>query len=87
VLVPYGGGDEGGPISAGAVHRGGSMTLPEPTGHRTFVHADGQLAEFMCQVHLIGSCGVFVAGWCATNGVAWLPNNCHFMNRLGEVVA
>ncbi|WP_067902824.1 hypothetical protein [Nocardia vaccinii] len=29
------------------------MTLPEPLGHRTFVHADGLLAEFMCQVHLI----------------------------------
>lgn len=29
------------------------MTLPEPLGRRTFVHADGRLAEFMCQVHPI----------------------------------
>ncbi|MBF6175570.1 hypothetical protein [Nocardia blacklockiae] len=26
---------------------------PDPLRHRTFVHADGKLAEFMCQVHLI----------------------------------
>lgn len=26
---------------------------PDPLRHRTFVHADGKLAEFMCQVHLL----------------------------------
>lgn len=25
----------------------------EPLPHRTFVHADGKLAEFMCQVYLM----------------------------------
>ncbi|OBA68224.1 hypothetical protein A5780_08725 [Nocardia sp. 852002-20019_SCH5090214] len=25
----------------------------EPLPHRTFVHADGKLSEFMCQVHLL----------------------------------
>lgn len=29
------------------------MTSPEPLPHRVFVHADGKLAEFMCQVHLL----------------------------------
>ncbi len=29
------------------------MTSPEPLNHRTFVPADGKLAEVMCQVHLI----------------------------------
>ncbi|WP_043732611.1 hypothetical protein [Nocardia asiatica] len=27
--------------------------MPEPLRHRTFVQADGMLAEFMCQVHLM----------------------------------
>lgn len=26
----------------------------DPMGQRAFVHADGKLAEFMCQVHLLG---------------------------------
>ncbi|NKY89708.1 hypothetical protein HGA07_29480 [Nocardia veterana] len=26
---------------------------PDPLRQRTFVHADGKLAEFMCQVHLL----------------------------------
>lgn len=29
------------------------MPMPEPLSHRTFVQADGKLAEFMCQVHLM----------------------------------
>ncbi|MFF7941043.1 hypothetical protein ACFZC5_15125 [Nocardia gamkensis] len=29
------------------------MTSPDPLHHRTFVQADGLLAEFMCQVHLL----------------------------------
>ncbi|WP_281918300.1 hypothetical protein [Nocardia sputorum] len=29
------------------------MTLPDPLHHRTFVQADGMLAEFMCRVHLL----------------------------------
>ena len=29
------------------------MPTPEPLGHRTFVHADGRLAEYICQVHLM----------------------------------
>lgn len=29
------------------------MNRPEPTPERTFVQADGKLAEFMCQVHLM----------------------------------
>ncbi|WP_280450676.1 hypothetical protein [Nocardia cyriacigeorgica] len=29
------------------------MTTPEPLNHKTFVQADGMLAEFMCQVHLM----------------------------------
>jgi len=27
--------------------------MPEPVPNRTFVQADGKLAEFMCQVHLM----------------------------------
>ncbi|WP_083905324.1 hypothetical protein [Nocardia transvalensis] len=27
--------------------------MPEPLGDRAFVHADGRLAEFMCQVYLM----------------------------------
>ncbi|WP_280314741.1 hypothetical protein [Nocardia wallacei] len=27
--------------------------MPDPEGHNTFVQADGKLAEFMCQVHLM----------------------------------
>ncbi len=27
--------------------------MPEPLPHRTFVQADGKLAEFMCQVSLM----------------------------------
>jgi hypothetical protein len=27
--------------------------MPEPLEQKTFVHADGRLAEFMCQVHLL----------------------------------
>ncbi|MGN2635058.1 hypothetical protein ACTD5D_02445 [Nocardia takedensis] len=27
--------------------------MPEPLRHRTFVQAEGMLAEFMCQVHLM----------------------------------
>lgn len=27
--------------------------MPEPLEQRTFVQADGMLAEFMCQVHLL----------------------------------
>ncbi|MGW5553656.1 hypothetical protein ACWESP_25780 [Nocardia beijingensis] len=29
------------------------MTTPGPMPHNTFVQADGKLAEFMCQVHLM----------------------------------
>lgn len=29
------------------------MTFSDPSQHRTFVQADGMLAEFMCQVHLL----------------------------------
>lgn len=29
------------------------MNRPEPMPERTFVQADGKLAEFMCQVHLM----------------------------------
>jgi hypothetical protein len=29
------------------------MTSPDPLHHRTFVQADGKLAEFMCHVHLL----------------------------------
>lgn len=29
------------------------MMSPDPLRQRTFVHADGKLAEFMCQVHLL----------------------------------
>lgn len=29
------------------------MTMPDPPPHRTFVQADGKLAEFMCEVHLM----------------------------------
>ncbi|PSR62272.1 hypothetical protein C8258_25650 [Nocardia sp. MDA0666] len=29
------------------------MSMSEPLRYRTFVHADGRLAEFMCQVHLM----------------------------------
>jgi hypothetical protein len=29
------------------------MATPEPLNHGTFVQADGMLAEFMCQVHLM----------------------------------
>ncbi|MBB5915564.1 hypothetical protein BJY24_004476 [Nocardia transvalensis] len=29
------------------------MTAPDPLSHSTFVHADGRLAEVMCQVHLM----------------------------------
>ncbi|RDI55906.1 hypothetical protein [Nocardia mexicana] len=29
------------------------MTSPEPIHFRNFVQADGKLAEFMCQVHLM----------------------------------
>ncbi|MBF6299085.1 hypothetical protein IU459_16265 [Nocardia amamiensis] len=29
------------------------MSRPEPMPERTFVQADGKLAEFMCQVHLM----------------------------------
>ncbi|MEU2043293.1 hypothetical protein [Nocardia niwae] len=29
------------------------MTTSDPLPHRTFVSADGKLAEFMCQVHLM----------------------------------
>ncbi|MEU2035940.1 hypothetical protein [Nocardia amamiensis] len=28
--------------------------MPDPMEHKTFVQADGMLAEFMCQVHLMG---------------------------------
>lgn len=27
--------------------------MSNPMDHNTFVHADGRLAEFMCQVHLL----------------------------------
>ncbi|MBF6171297.1 hypothetical protein [Nocardia blacklockiae] len=27
--------------------------MPEPLNHKTFVQADGKLAEFMCQAHLM----------------------------------
>ncbi|MBF6171320.1 hypothetical protein [Nocardia blacklockiae] len=30
------------------------MTSKDPLQHRTFVHADGMLAEHMCQVSLMG---------------------------------
>ena len=30
-----------------------SAMIANPSGHRTFVHADGVLAEFMCQVSLM----------------------------------
>ncbi|WP_305779096.1 hypothetical protein [Nocardia nova] len=29
------------------------MTMPDPLPHKTFVQADGKLAEFMCEVHLL----------------------------------
>lgn len=29
------------------------MPPPDPLPHRTFVHADSKLAEFMCQVSLL----------------------------------
>lgn len=29
------------------------MTPPGPLNHRTFIQADGILAEFICQAHLI----------------------------------
>ncbi|WP_280477456.1 hypothetical protein [Nocardia asiatica] len=29
------------------------MTSPDPSVHRTFVQADGILAEHMCKVHLL----------------------------------
>ncbi|MBF6235190.1 hypothetical protein [Nocardia farcinica] len=29
------------------------MATPEPLNHKTFVQADGMLAEFMCQVQLL----------------------------------
>lgn len=29
------------------------MNPSDPVQHRTFVHADGKLAEFMCQVYLL----------------------------------
>lgn len=28
------------------------MTPPDPLHHKTFVQADGKLAEFMCHVHV-----------------------------------
>ncbi|WP_280271658.1 hypothetical protein [Nocardia wallacei] len=30
-----------------------SKYVPDPVPHKTFVHADGKLAEFMCQVYLM----------------------------------
>ncbi|WP_433598737.1 hypothetical protein ACQPXH_23960 [Nocardia sp. CA-135953] len=27
--------------------------MADPVEHKTFIHADGLLAEFMCQVHLL----------------------------------
>ncbi len=31
-----------------------AVNTPDPSEQRAFVHADGKLAEFMCQVHLLG---------------------------------